>query len=30
MGEAARQKIMDSFQQETMVQRYKTMIEGLL
>ena len=30
MGEAARQKIMDSFQQEIMVQRYKTMIEGLL
>jgi len=30
MGEAARQKIMDTFQQETMVQRYLAMIEGLL
>ena len=30
MGEAARQKIMESFQQETMVQRYQAMIEGLL
>ena len=30
IGEAARQKIVDSFQQETMVQRYQAMIEGLL
>ena len=30
MGEAARQKIIDSFQQETMVQRYTAVIEGLL
>ena len=30
MGESARQKIMASFQQETMVQRYQALIEGLL
>jgi sugar transferase (PEP-CTERM/EpsH1 system associated) len=30
MGEAARQKIMDTFQQETMVQRYLAMIEAIL
>jgi sugar transferase (PEP-CTERM/EpsH1 system associated) len=30
MGESARQKIMESFQQETMVQRYQALIEGLL
>jgi len=29
MGEAARQKIIDHFQQDTMVQRYTAMIEGL-
>ncbi|HEY5870000.1 MAG TPA: glycosyltransferase [Candidatus Tectomicrobia bacterium] len=30
IGAAARQKIVESFQQETMVQRYQAMIEGLL
>jgi len=30
MGESARQKIMASFQQETMVQRYQVLIESLL
>jgi sugar transferase (PEP-CTERM/EpsH1 system associated) len=30
MGEAARQKIMASFQQEMMVQQYQALIEGLL
>ena len=30
MGESARQKIIDHFQQETMVQRYTALIEGLL
>jgi glycosyltransferase involved in cell wall biosynthesis len=30
MGTSARQKIMASFQQETMVQRYQALIEGLL
>ena len=30
MGEAARQKIMDTFQQETMMQQYLAMIEGIL
>ena len=30
MGEAARQKIIDSFQQQTMVQQYKDAIAGIL
>jgi glycosyltransferase involved in cell wall biosynthesis len=29
LGEAARQKIIDHFQQEIMVQRYTALIEGL-
>jgi hypothetical protein len=29
MGKAARQKIIDSFQQQIMVQRYKAVIEGI-
>jgi hypothetical protein len=29
MGEAARQKVIDRFQQQTMVQRYKAVIEDI-